>query len=90
MALNGELYGAGKLSPHSFCMDCNKPILDVSRTRKKLRCPICNAVRLKKILHFHSTRHRELRKQSDKKKKSGTMIWSKLKSKSIEIIPLHD
>ena len=74
MALNGDLYGAGKLSPHSFCMDCKKPILDVSRTRKKLRCQICNKVRLKKILHFHSTRHRELRKQSDRKKKLGTKV----------------
>jgi dihydroorotase len=67
MALDGELYGAGKLSPHSFCKDCNKPILDVSRTRKKLRCKICNEVRFKKILHIHSTRHSQ-----NKKKETNT------------------
>ena len=52
-------------------MNCKKPILDVSGTRKKLRCKICNEVRLKKILHFHSTRHREIRKENDKKRKQA-------------------
>ena len=77
MAVNSEinLYGAARLSPHSFCVECKKPILDISRTRKKKRCEICNDVRVKKVLQYHSKRNMQLRKEiaaAEKKKKSGT------------------
>ena len=86
MALDGDLYGAGKLSPHSFCMDCKKPILDISRTRKKTRCTICNEVRMKKVLKYHSDRNMKLRKKEGRKKK--TSIWSILKSKSVLVFSM--
>ena len=88
MALDGDLYGAGKLSPHSFCMDCKKPILDISRTRKKTRCTICNEVRMKKVLKYHSDRNTKLRKKEGRKKKTGTIIWSILKSKSVLVFSI--
>ena len=51
-----RLHGASNLSKHSYCLDCNKPILDVSRTKKKARCNVCRDIRIKKITKIHSER----------------------------------
>ena len=58
-----KLYGASNLSKHSKCKDCNKPILDLSRTRKRARCEICRKLHIKKINKIHATRISELKRK---------------------------
>jgi len=65
-----KLHGAANLSKSSFCMDCSKPIIDQSRTRKRKRCEICRKSHIKKICKIHATRiSAEKRKEKELRKK---------------------
>ena len=57
------LYGGGKLSRKSFCLNCSKPILDQSRTRPRKRCELCRKLHIKKINKIHATRISELKRK---------------------------
>ena len=74
------LYGGGKLSKKSFCLNCSKPILDQSRTRPRKRCELCRKLHIKKINKIHATRISELKRKETELRKikkinaTGTMI----------------
>ena len=74
------LYGGGKLSKKSFCVNCSKPILDRSRTRPRKRCELCRKLHIKKINKIHATRISELKRKETELRKmkklnaTGTML----------------
>ena len=74
------LYGGGKLSRKSFCLNCSKPILDQSRTRPRKRCELCRKLHIKKINKIHATRISELKRKETELRKikkinaTGTML----------------
>ena len=80
MESDGILYGGGKLSRKSFCVNCSKPILDQSRTRPRKRCELCRKLHIKKINKIHATRISELKRKETELRKikkinaTGTMI----------------
>ncbi len=59
------LHGASNFSPYSYCKDCKKPILDVSRSRKKERCEQCA---INHILIIKRLSAERFAKESKKKK----------------------
>ena len=74
------LYGGGKLSKKSFCVNCSKPILDQSRTRPRKRCEICRKMHIKKINKIHAERISKLKHEENELRKikklnaTGTII----------------
>ena len=79
------LYGGGKLSKKSFCVNCSKPILDQSRTRPRKRCEICRKMHIKKINKIHAERISKLKHEENELRKikklnaTGTIMWSTFK-----------
>ena len=67
------LYGGGKLSKKSFCVNCSKPILDQSRTRPRKRCEICRKLHIKKINKIHATRISELKRKETELRKMNNL-----------------
>ena len=68
-----KLHGASNLSKHSYCKDCKKSILDMSRTRKRARCEICTVNHMSIIRKISSERMAKERKDKRdllKKKRS--------------------
>ena len=58
-----RLHGGANLSKYGFCKDCNKAIIDQSRSRKKARCEICTVNHIVKIKQLSSDRINRERKE---------------------------
>jgi len=68
------LQGAGFHSKRSYCKSCNQAILDLSRTRPKMRCEACSRVHLQKIKKISAERFKaeRLRIIEGKKKEDNS------------------
>jgi|TARA_B110001454_G_C12523187_1_gene351927 hypothetical protein len=53
---SNRLHGSANFSQYSFCKDCKKAILDMSRSRKRSRCEICSIHHIIKIKQLSAQR----------------------------------
>ena len=67
-----KLHGAANFSQYGFCKDCNKEILDQSRSKKKARCEICtinHIIKIKQLSSERISRENKERKLAEKQSK---------------------
>ena len=59
-----RLHGAANFAKRSRCIDCEKAILDVSRTRPRQRCEVCRENHLTKIKKLSCDRMTRLKREA--------------------------